>query len=93
MALDARLLEILSCPASGQALRVMDASRLAAANRAIREGRMRTADGGSIARPIPAGLVTANEDRIYPIEDGIPVLLAGQALRPVSTPDAASPSS
>jgi uncharacterized protein YbaR (Trm112 family) len=80
MAIDPRLVEILRCPASGQTLIELDPTRLAAVNRAIAAGQARR-DDGSVARDVlRAGLITMNADRVYRVAEGIPVMLACEAL-------------
>ncbi len=80
MALDPRLVEILRCPASGQALRELDPQRLAAVNLAISAGTAHRDDGSAAREALRAALITANADRVYPINEGIPVMLASEAL-------------
>ena len=80
MALDPRLLEILCCPLTRQPLQMLDAQRLAALNAAIAAGRLKQADGVTLGTPWKEGLITANGSRAYRIDEGIPVLLADEAV-------------
>ncbi|MFY8135655.1 MAG: Trm112 family protein [Aquimonas sp.] len=80
MALDPRLLEILCCPLTRQPLQMLDAQRLAALNAAIAAGSLRQADGVTLDTPWKEGLITANGSRAYRIDEGIPVLLADEAV-------------
>ncbi|ODU40699.1 Trm112 family protein [uncultured Aquimonas sp.] len=80
MALDPRLLEILCCPLTRQPLQMLDAQRLAALNAAIAAGSVKQADGQVLAQAWKEGLITANGSRAYRIDDGIPVLLADEAV-------------
>jgi uncharacterized protein YbaR (Trm112 family) len=77
--MDPKLLEILLCPASRQGLRLADRSELQRLNRLIEEGRARTAEGKPPA-PLAAALITLDGQRVYRIEEGIPVLLAEEAI-------------
>ena len=80
MALDPRLVEILRCPTSGQPLIELDPGRLAAVNQVIAAGRASRGDGRAAREVLHAGLITANADRVYRIDRGIPVMLASEAL-------------
>jgi uncharacterized protein YbaR (Trm112 family) len=80
MALDPRLLEILCCPLTRQPLQMLDAQRLAALNAAIAAGSLKQADGQALNQAWKEALVTANGSRAYRIDDGIPVLLADEAV-------------
>ncbi len=82
MALDQRLLEILRCPATGQTLARLAGHQLEALNRAIADGALRRDDGNPVAAALAAALITADGERVYPIEDGIPVLLVSEAIKP-----------
>lgn len=80
MALDPRLLEILCCPLTRQPLQILDAQRLTALNAAIAAGGIQQADGQALSQSWKEGLITANGSRAYRIDDGIPVLLADEAV-------------
>jgi uncharacterized protein YbaR (Trm112 family) len=70
----------LRCPATGQRLVVLESARLAAINGRILAGLARTRTLGVPERPLGGGLITEDGVWIYPIVDGIPVLLAGEAI-------------
>jgi len=76
MALDKRLLDILCCPATKQPVAPMSSAQLAALNRGIEQGRVRTADGAAVDAPLSAGLLTRDGRTVYRIDDGIPVMLS-----------------
>ncbi|MDW8479304.1 MAG: hypothetical protein RML12_04990 [Xanthomonadales bacterium] len=78
--MDPRLLEILRCPATRQPLRLASSGELAALNRMLAEGRAVPATGGGPASTLAAALLTADGQRAYRIEDGIPVLLPEEAI-------------
>jgi uncharacterized protein YbaR (Trm112 family) len=78
--MDRKLLDILCCPTSKQPLALLSAPELAALNRAIAAGAVARADGSPQADALAEGLVTHDRRTIYRIEDGIPVLLADEAL-------------
>jgi uncharacterized protein YbaR (Trm112 family) len=77
---DRRLLEILACPATRQPLAPLDARGLAALNGAIAAGSVARADGSPQQAPVKEALVTRDRKLAYRVEDGIPVLLADEAI-------------
>ena len=80
MALDKRLLDILCCPATKQPVALLSTAQLAALNRAIAGGDVRSADGSALAQPLSAGLLTRDGRTVYRIDDGIPVMMVDQGL-------------
>lgn len=76
--MDKRLLQILRCPVSGQTLTPMTATQIESINQAIAQGR--TQADGATPPPFRQGLMTANQDRAYRIEDGIPILLVSESI-------------
>lgn len=78
--MDQRLLSLLRCPASQATLRPLRRDELDALNRAIAAGSATLADGQSWRTPLQAALITEDRVRVYRIEDGIPVMLADQAI-------------
>ncbi|MCB1554225.1 MAG: hypothetical protein KDJ14_10510 [Xanthomonadales bacterium] len=80
MSLDKRLLEILCCPESKQPVHLLDAQQLDRINRAQHAGALNHLDGSAVAKRLDAGLLTADGRRVYPVEDGIPVMLVDQAI-------------
>ncbi len=78
--MDRKLLDILCCPTTKQPLALLAGPELAALNRAIAGGALVRADGSAQAEPLAEGLLTHDRRTIYRVEDGIPVLLADEAL-------------
>lgn len=70
--MDPEYLSILMCPKTKGALHLASADELAQAN----AGRT----GGEGDETLEAGLVCESGSLIYPIKDGIPVLLADEAI-------------
>ena len=85
--MDRKLLEILACPATRQPLALLDARGLAALNGAIAGGGIQRADGTPQRAPVKEALVTRDRKLAYRIEDGIPVLLAEEAIALGQIPD------
>lgn len=80
MSLDKRLLDILCCPESKQPVSLLGARQLDALNRALAAGGLKRLDDSSVETPLEAGLITADGQRVYRIDDGIPVMLVDQAI-------------
>lgn len=80
MSLDKRLLDILCCPESKQPVGLLGGKQLAALNASLADGRLTLLDGSAAAGPVEAGLLTQDGQRVYRIEDGIPVMLVDQAI-------------
>ena len=57
-----------------------DGELLAEVNGAIRDGRISNLSGNRRSHPIDGGLVRAARDVLYPIVDGIPLLLRDEAI-------------
>ncbi|ODU43718.1 Trm112 family protein [Thermomonas sp. XSG] len=85
--MDRKLLDILVCPATRQPLSLLDAAGLDALNRAIAGGGVKRGDGSPQAQPLRAALLTRDRKTAYRIDDGIPVLLAEEALATAQVPD------
>ena len=78
--MDRKLLDLLCCPTTRQPLAVLDARSLEALNRAISAGQVKRADDTVQAEPLREALVTHDRKTVYRVEDGIPVLLAEEAI-------------
>lgn len=78
--MDKRLLTILRCPISHKGLSVLKKDELARINAAIAAGELVNREGAAIAAPLTEALITDDGKRIYPVDDGIPVLLEDESI-------------
>ena len=78
--MDRKLLDLLVCPASRQPLALLDPAGLAALNAAAAAGTLRRADEAAQSAPLREALVTRDRKLVYRVDDGIPVLLAEEAI-------------
>ena len=74
------LLEILCCPESHQPVREASAELVAEVNRAIRAGTVKNREGAAVAEEIEGGLVREDGAGLYPVRNGIPIMLVGERL-------------
>ncbi|MDJ0712078.1 MAG: Trm112 family protein [Woeseiaceae bacterium] len=78
--MDKRLLTILRCPVSHKSLSLLKKDKLAKINAAIANGEVETHEGTRLDAPLAEALVTDDGKRVYPVNDGIPVLLEGESI-------------
>jgi uncharacterized protein YbaR (Trm112 family) len=74
------LLDILVCPERRTPLCLADERLLAAVNRAVAEGRLKNRAGDRVEKPIEEGLVRDDRAVLYPVIDGIPIMLIDEAI-------------
>lgn len=80
MAVSEELLEILICPETKQGLKLAGSDVLGPLNDKIRAGAARNRGGETISKPIEEGLVREDLKVLYPVDDGIPVMLIEQSI-------------
>jgi len=78
--MDKRLLTILRCPITHKGLAVARRATLEEVNEAIGAGRLSNRDGRVLGEPLGEALVTDDGKVLYPVSDGIPVLLEGESI-------------
>jgi len=84
--MDRKLLDLLVCPVTRQPLSLLDSRGLQALNDAIQTGGVTRGDGSPQAEPVREALVTRDRRTVYRIDDGIPVLLAEEAIATTQLP-------
>jgi uncharacterized protein YbaR (Trm112 family) len=80
MSIDRRLLENLCCPVSRLPVRPLSATQIDAVNRAIEAGAVVSVNGAPVKLALREGLISQDNKVIYPIIDGIPVMLADEGI-------------
>ena len=80
MPIDRKLLEILRCPVTKQQVFPLADKQLTAVNQAIALGNVVHPDGSAVDNPLEDGLVTENRNRVYRIEQDIPVMLEDESI-------------
>ena len=78
--MDKRLLTILRCPVTHKGLSVLKKDKLEKVNAAIAAGTLETQEGVKLTEPLHEALVTDDGKRLYPVDDGIPVLLESESI-------------
>ena len=77
---DQALLDILWCPETRGKLGMADEALLSTLNSAISAGSVKNVGGEKVTEPLTEALVTTDKKRVYPVREGIPVLLADEAI-------------
>jgi uncharacterized protein YbaR (Trm112 family) len=78
--MDKKLLAILCCPVTHKGLSLAAAGTLKSINSAIAAGKLVNRDGSVLSGSLQEALVTDDGKIMYPVNDGIPVLLEGESV-------------
>jgi len=78
--MDKRLLDIVCCPVTKLPLQLLDTDRLLRLNTAIGAGQLRNRSALPVAGPLAEALVTRDGRLVYPVRDGIPLLLEEESI-------------
>lgn len=78
--MDKKLLSILCCPVTHRELLPARPDLLKSVNARIEAGCLKNRDGGLLPAPLREALVTSDGKTLYPVDDGIPVLLEGEGV-------------
>jgi uncharacterized protein YbaR (Trm112 family) len=78
--IDKDLLDILACPETHQSLREASDALLERVNGDVASKSARTVGGVVVDEPLESGLVREDGRVIYPVREGIPVLLVEEGI-------------
>lgn len=78
--MEKRLLNILRCPVTQKGLSLAGRDILGRVNTAIKAGEISNRDGALVNDTLDEALVTDDNKVLYPIANGIPVLLEGESI-------------
>ncbi|MDE2753128.1 MAG: hypothetical protein OXK77_07390 [Gemmatimonadota bacterium] len=80
MPIDPELLEILVCPETKQPLTVAGTELLEHVNAAVAGGSAVTRGGEAVPEPVTEGLLREDGRVLYPIRQGIPIMLIDESI-------------
>ncbi len=80
MSVNPELLEILVCPESHQPVKLAAPELIERLRQEIEAGRLRNRGGDKVEEPIAEGLVREDGRVLYPVDDGIPVMLIEESI-------------
>ncbi len=78
--MEKRLLNLLRCPVTHKGLSLARREMLGRVNTAIQAGAMSNRDGTVLSESLSEALVTDDSKLLYPVVNGIPVLLEGESI-------------
>jgi uncharacterized protein YbaR (Trm112 family) len=78
--MEKRLLQILRCPVTHKGLSLARRDLLGRVNTAIGAGKLANRDGATLSEPLAEALVSDDNKLLYPITNGIPVLLESESV-------------
>ena len=78
--MDRKLLDFICCPVTRSSLELLPERELAQLNQLIASKRIRNREDTLVDAPLTEALVTRSGKLIYPIRDGVPLLLEEEAM-------------
>lgn len=75
-----QLLDILVCPERRTPLTLAGDDLLAALNQAVAQRRLKNRAGEPVEKMLDAGLLRDDRTVVYPVIDGIPIMLVDEAI-------------
>ena len=80
MPIDPEFLAILVCPETHQPLALAGSELLDRVNAGVERGEAITRAGNAVTEPVAEGLVREDGQVLYPIREGIPVMLIDESI-------------
>ena len=74
------LLAVLRCPETKQQLMMADEDTLARLNKSIETGEVKNVAGDPVTEAIGAALIRDDQQRLYLITDGFPIMLIDESI-------------
>lgn len=78
--MDKKLLDIICCPVTRLPLELLGSDRLSQLNTAISSGQVRNSASEAVSETLSEALITRDGHYVYPVRDGIPVLLEEESI-------------
>jgi len=78
--MDRKLLDLIVCPVTKLPLEPLDDQRLDQMNAAIAAGEVRNQADQQVVQVVAEALIRRDGHVVYPIIDGIPILLEGESI-------------
>ena len=78
--IDKELLEILACPETKEPVHLAEQELIDQLNARIGRGEVKNRGGQPVEKAVDGGLVRADGAFLYPIDDGIPIMLIDEAI-------------
>lgn len=78
--MDKRMMSFLRCPVTHKGLAQANSDALRRINAAIDDGELSCRDGRVLSEHVSEGLITDDGKVLYPVDDGIPVLLESESI-------------
>jgi uncharacterized protein YbaR (Trm112 family) len=78
--LDKDLLAILCCPETKQSVTVAESALVDKLNAAVARGELKNKGKKPVSEQMDGGLIRADEKILYPIREGIPVMLIEEGI-------------
>ena len=79
--MDPNLLKIICCPVTREKLSIATSKQLDFINAEIANSNLTKLDGSIAEKPQSKALINAAKTLLYPIEEGIPILLETEAIQ------------